>query len=188
MANLKSILKAGFPFLSAGLSLAGGPIVGAAANAVGEALGLKKPDPSTGELDSAFSKIPPDQLPAVIQGLKEREQQFQVSMAQMGYNDAETLARIDEQDRESARNREVALKDKFWTPLTAIALVFIAGYFVTLWWVCVHGVAPSNSELAHELVLCLTLAVGAIINYFFGASHGQTASTQALANIAGGTK
>lgn len=184
MASLKSILKAGFPFISAGLSLAGGPLAGAATTALAGVLGVTKPNPTADDLDSAFAKIPPDQLPAVIQKLKDSEQQYQLNMKQLGYNDAETLAKIDEQDRESARNREIATKDKFWTPLTVIALLFITGYFVTLWWVCVHGVSPSNAELAHELVLCLTLAVGAIINYFFGASHSQTQSTQALADIA----
>jgi cation transport ATPase len=184
MASLKGILKAGFPFISAGLSLAGGPIAGAAANALGQVLGISKQNPSVDDLDAAFAKIPPDQLPGVIQSMKAAEQNYQQNMTQMGYTDAETLAKIDEQDRESARNREVALKDKFWTPLTFIALLFIFGYFLTLYWVCVHGVAAANAELAHELVIALTLAVGAIINYYFGSSHSQTASTQALADIA----
>lgn len=174
MANLKSILKGGFPFISTGLDMAG-PLGGVAKNVLGAALGVDKPNPSADDLDTAFSKIPADQLGPMIERMKAAEQQFQLDAQKLGFQDAESLAKIAADDRDSARRREEIVHDN--TPRN-LAYIYAAGFFLTLAAeICIAiWVKDINQLVMKSIDVLLGAELGMVLGskeYYFGSSRGQ---------------
>lgn len=145
----------------------GGPLAGLAVRAISGAI-LGHPDGSEEDVEAAMLGATPDQLLA----LKKAEQDFQVQMRELDVN----LERISADDRASARQREVALKD--WTPkMLAGGVVF--GFFATLYWVLTHGIAPDAQSIL-ILVGGLATGLGQVLNYYFGSSVGSKRKTELL--------
>jgi F0F1-type ATP synthase membrane subunit c/vacuolar-type H+-ATPase subunit K len=179
MPNIKSILKIGFPFISAGLSAAG-PLGAMAGNALGAVLGVSKSNPSSDELESAFSKIPPDQLSGVIERMKQAEQQFQLDAQKLGYEHAEQIEKLGEQDRENARNREILVRDK--VP-AILAIGVTLGFFGLLGAMLWFSPPASNKDLLNIMLGSLGTAWIAIIGYYFGSSKGSDDKNQIISNL-----
>ena len=108
-------------------SAVGGPLAGMATRAISDAL-LGKPDGTEQELEKAVASATPEQLLA----LKKAEQEFAVKMRELDID----LERISNEDRDSARNREVSLRD--WTPRVLAGLITV-GYFGVLFWMLRFG-------------------------------------------------
>jgi len=140
----------------------GGPLAGMATRAISEAL-LGKPDGTEDELIEAGKNVTPEQLLA----LKQAEQDFVVRMRELDVD----LERISNQDRDSARNREIQLKDI--TPKVLAAIITL-GYFGVLFWMLNHGL-PNNGGSEAMLVMLGTLgtAWGGVVAYYFGSSAGS---------------
>lgn len=172
------VLKKAFPFLSAAASL-GGPLGTMAASAVGSALGLNKAPANDGDSIStaiATAFATPEQRAALIKA----EQDFQVQMQQLGYQHAEEIEQIAAKDRDSARNREIQVKDK--TP-RILALVVIVLTFAGEGWYFTHG-APANAspELIGRILGTLDSALILVLSYYFGSSAGSDRKTEIIAN------
>lgn len=174
------ILKKAFPYISAASSL-GGPLGTMAAAAVGAALGLNKPlgsapDALANAIAAAFAD------PAQRAALLKAEQDFQVQMQQLGYEHAEEIENIAALDRDSARKREVQVKD--WTP-RILAFVVVALCFFGEAYYFMHG-SPSNAspELIGRILGTLDAAVMLVLSYYFGSSAGSDEKTKTLSNIA----
>src|SRR5690348_6850950 len=102
--KIKSLLGALAPSIATAL---GGPVAGMAVGALSKAV-LGNPldgqaDPSKIE-DAVLSAADP----SVYAAIRKADQDFQALMDQHGID----LAKVAEQDRESARNREAAVRDK----------------------------------------------------------------------------
>ncbi len=147
----------------------GGPLAGMATRAISEAL-LGKPDGSEQELAEAAARATPEQLLA----LKQAEQDFAVKMRELDID----LERIANEDRSSARNREVATRD--WTPRVLAGLV-TGGYFGVLFYMLKNGL-PQHGGSEAMLVMLGTLgtAWGGIMAYYFGSSAGSKAKDEAM--------
>lgn len=143
-------------------SAVGGPLAGMATRAISEAL-LGKPDGAEAELIEAAKTATPEQLLA----LKKAEQDFTVRMRELDID----LERLSNEDRASARDREVKTKD--WTPRLLAAGVTV-GYFSVLFWMMKNGL-PRNGGSEAMLVMLGTLgtAWGGIVAYYFGSSAGS---------------
>jgi hypothetical protein len=143
-------------------SAVGGPLAGMAVRTISDAL-LGKPDGTEEELAQAALGATPEQLLA----LKKAEQDFIVQMRELDID----LERIGNQDRDSARNREIKLKDV--TPKVLAAIITV-GYFGVLFWMLNYGL-PSNGGSEAMLVMLGTLgtAWGGIVAYYFGSSAGS---------------
>jgi hypothetical protein len=143
-------------------SAVGGPLAGMAVRTISDAL-LGKPDGTEEELTQAALAATPEQLLA----LKKAEQDFIVQMRELDID----LERIGNQDRDSARNREIKLKDV--TPKVLAAIITV-GYFGVLFWMLNYGL-PSNGGSEAMLVMLGTLgtAWGGIVAYYFGSSAGS---------------
>jgi hypothetical protein len=143
-------------------SAVGGPLAGMAVRTISDAL-LGKPDGTEEELAQAALAATPEQLLA----LKKAEQDFIVQMRELDID----LERIGNQDRDSARNREIKLKDV--TPKVLAAIITV-GYFGVLFWMLNYGL-PSNGGSEAMLVMLGTLgtAWGGIVAYYFGSSAGS---------------
>ena len=150
-------------------SAVGGPLAGMATRAISEAL-LGKPDGSEQELAEAAAKATPEQLLA----LKQAENEFAVKMRELDID----LERIANEDRNSARHREIQTKD--WTPRVLAGLI-TSGYFGALFYMLVNGL-PQHGGSEAMLVMLGTLgtAWGGIVAYYFGSSAGSKEKTEAM--------
>lgn len=150
-------------------SAVGGPLAGMATRAISEAL-LGKPDGTEQELENAVASATPEQLLA----LKKAEQEFAVKMRELDID----LERISNEDRDSARSREVSLRD--WTPRVLAGLITV-GYFGVLFWMLRFGLPNTGSSEALLVMLgALGTAWGGVVAYYFGSSAGSKEKTEAM--------
>jgi hypothetical protein len=150
-------------------SAVGGPLAGMATRAISEAL-LGKPDGSEAELAEAAARATPEQLLA----LKQAEQDFAVRMRELDID----LERIANEDRNSARNREIKTKD--WTPKLLAGLI-TGGYFGVLFYMLIHGLPTTGGSEAMLVMLgTLGTAWGGVVAYYFGSSAGSKEKTEAM--------
>lgn len=153
-------------------SAVGGPLAGMATRAISEAL-LGKPDGSEQELADAAAKASPDQLLA----LKQAENDFAVKMRELDID----LERIANQDRDSARHREIQTKD--WMP-RILAFVIVAGFMLTVFLVLLGHVEGMRDPLMATTVGTLIGFVSAkceqVVAYYFGSSAGSKAKDEAM--------
>lgn len=149
----------------------GGPLAGMATKMISEAL-LGKPDGTEAELVEAAAKATPEQLLA----LKKAEQDFAIKMRELDID----LERIANEDRNSARNREIKTKDL--TPrFLAAAVTF--GFFGVLSWMIANGLPANGGEAMLVMLGTLGTAWGAIISYYFGSSAGSREKTDQLNQV-----
>ena len=146
----------------------GGPLAGMATRAISEAL-LGKPDGTEDELVEAAKNATPEELLA----LKQAEQSFVVRMRELDVD----LERIANEDRSSARDREVKTGD--WTP-KALAAAVTLGFFGVLGYMISNGLPQHGGEAMLVMLGTLGTAWGAIISYYFGSSAGSKEKTDAL--------
>jgi hypothetical protein len=172
MPDVKGFLKKAFPFIAAAAGL-GGPLGTLAAGAVGNALGLKV-DSNLDAIGAAIAGAKPEQISA----LQQAEADLQVKLQQIGFEHVEELERLAEADRESARARQVAVKDRV-PGLLAIGIS--VGFFSVLGLVGFHGVLPQSEKLVDIMLGSLGAAWLSVVTYYFGSSAGSDRKTELLA-------
>ena len=165
METLLNLVKTVAPSIATAV---GGPLAGMATRAISEAL-LGKPDATEDELVEAAKNATPEQLLA----LKQAEQDFVVRMRELDVD----LERIANEDRSSAREREVKTGD--WTP-KALAAAVTCGFFGVLFWMIANGLPANGGEAMLVMLGTLGTAWGAIVSYYFGSSAGSREKTQAM--------
>lgn len=151
----------------------GGPLGGLAVKALGSAFGLSQ-DATEDQVAAAVAGASPSDLLA----LKQADQQFAKDMKSLDVD----LERISMQDRDSARQREVAVRDNTNRNL---AYAYTAGYFGLLWSILYFGVKPEVETLINVLIGILTAAQAAIMGYYFGSSKGSDDKNKIIANQKG---
>lgn len=141
-------------------SLLGGPLGGAAVEAVGKALGMS--DATADKVQRALTSgnLTAEQIAA----LQAADMQLKTRMAELGI-DAEKLAA---EDRANARAMQSATGS--WVP-PALACSVTVGYFAILMGLMSHRFELGNSEGLTLLLGSLTTAWGSIVAYYYGASH-----------------
>jgi hypothetical protein len=111
-------------------------------------------------------KIPEDERAKMSVQLAEMEQQAKLKALDLEF-----------QDRKSAREREMAVKD--WTP-RVIAMFVLSVYAFIQWYVLTHIVAQEMREIVMRTLGTLDAIVGAIIYYYYGSSAGSAHKTQII--------
>lgn len=177
MPNVLGFFKKIAPFMATALSL-GGPLGTMAGSAITAALGAK-PGSKVDDVLASLTKTPmtSEQLAAV----QKAEQDFQLQMKQMDIQSVEDMLSMDVEDRASARNREIQVKDH--VP-AILAFCITVGFFLTLWYVFGHGVKPEAHDLAIGMVQVLGTAWVGVVSYYFGSSAGSAAKTKIIGDIA----
>jgi hypothetical protein len=172
MDKLLDLVKTVAPSIA---SAVGGPLAGMATRVISEAL-LGKPDGTEQELLQAAEKATPEQLLA----LKQAENDFAVKMRELDID----LERIAGADRDSARNREIKVRD--WMP-RILAFVIVAGFMLTVFLVLLGYVDGMRDPLMATTVGTLIGFVSAkceqVVAYYFGSSAGSKAKDEAINRI-----
>jgi hypothetical protein len=151
------------PMLGAAL---GGPLGAAAGQLVGDAFGIKDATPESIQAAIQTGTLGPDQI---VQ-LKKAEQDFQLRMQEMGFKDAEALAELAFKDRDSARNREIQVKDR--TPAIGFYGITL-GFFGILAWMLHKSPPPESKDVLNIMLGSLGTAWITAVAYYYGASLHQ---------------
>lgn len=171
----KAVVQSVAPTLATAL---GGPLAGVAVGALSEAV-LGKKNGTEKEISQALQTASPDLLLA----MKKADQDFQVRMTELGVD----LEKLANQDRDSARQREIAVKDK--TP-SRLAYMIIGGFFAISiaqiiglmgYGDIVSKVPPQGWLLIGNISGYLANEAKAAASYFFGTTEGSKEKTDLLA-------
>lgn len=147
----------------------GGPLVGSAIKAIGDALGIT--EPTEEKIEAALKGATPTELLA----LRKADQEFTLQMKKLDINlETAYLA-----DRDSARRREVEVKDKTNRNL---AYLYTAGYFAVLAVIFLYEVPQASRDLLNILLGIMSGAQVAIMQYYFGSSKGSSDKNQLMMN------
>lgn len=171
MADWKSTLQAVAPTLATAL---GGPLAGVAIAVAARALGGRGDIGENAEelVKAAVLSGNPDTLVK----LKEAENQFLIDLERLGVE----RERIASDDRASARQREVAVKDSM---PGLIALAVLTGFFGILGALIFVDLPPKSEAPLNVMLGALGTLVVSIGAYYFGSSAGSAAKTKILDRI-----
>jgi hypothetical protein len=167
--DISNVLKTVSPWIASAL---GGPLAGVAIDALANVLGLQ--DKTVESVKNALSSATPEQLLAV----KQADQDFQVKMQALGYANIKDMQALEDADRDSARNREIQVKDN--TPKTLAYI--IVGAFVIISGGVVFGTPSVDSALAGTIIGYLAAKADQPFSYYFGSTKGSSEKTQIMAS------
>ena len=97
-------------------------------------------------------------------------------MTKLGFENAEAIAKLAVQDRDSARQREVNIKD--WTP--RILGYFIVGAFIGIAYGVMFHKMTADSVLAGTIIGYLSAKAEQVVAFYFGSSSAQEHTTTLL--------
>lgn len=166
--DFKSIIQAAAPMLGAAI---GGPFGGAAGKLIAQALG--NPEAKPEEIPALLGAATPEQMAAI----KKADQDFQVRMAAMGYDNTEKLAALAVDNTKDARDMQKQTR----SPVPALlTLVTVLGFFGLL-----IGAAAGHFKLEGSDVLMLLLGVlaretASVYNFWLGSSDGSRQKTEIM--------
>lgn len=94
---------------------------------------------------------------------------------------AETeVLKIDASDRDSARQREMAVRDKM---PAVLAIAVTIGFFGILSYMLMYGAPKDGGEALFIMLGSLGTSWTGIISYYFGSSSGSAKKTQIMAEM-----
>ncbi len=172
--DVTSIVTKLAPMIATGL---GGPLAGGAVAALEAAFGLNTEGTTTDKqnaLVAAISGATPDQLLAI----KKADNDYAVQMATLGFKNVADLEQLAANDRDSARKREIEVKDN--TP-KVLAYSLTIGFFLVLGFMLFANVPTGSRDLLNILLGMLATSFSGVIAYYFGSSAGSAEKTKLLA-------
>jgi hypothetical protein len=167
----KSLVKTVAPWIGTAL---GGPMGGMAVTAISSALGVSQP--TEDNLKQAMAGATPDDLLK----LKQADQDFQEKMQALGFTHLEDMATIAAGDRNSARLRQMAVKDKTPSILAYVLVAASIGLVATV--VTGHALGikdPGTAALVGSMIGGLQAEVKQALAYMYGVVTGGPDDTQA---------
>lgn len=138
----------------------GGPLAGMAVKVATDALGVESSE-------SALSELVLSGNPDALLKLKAAEHTFKIELKRLGIE----LAKIDQEDRESARE----LSKVNMIPQIILSTLYTLGYFVVMYQFVTGDIViqPESTTAFNILLGVLTAAQTQIMNFFFGSSSGS---------------
>lgn len=165
----KSVISTVAPWLGTAL---GGPLGGAAVGAVADALGLS--EKTEGAIKQALAGVTPEQMLA----MKTADQSFAIEMQKLGFTNVQAMEQIAAGDRDSARKREIEVKDH--TPRN-LAYAITIGFFSILAVLMFGDIPTGSKEVLYIMLGTLGTAWTGVISYYFGSTSGSVEKTKLLA-------
>jgi hypothetical protein len=148
----------------------GGPLAGLAVKTLSNVL-LGHEEGDADAVATAIQNATPEQL----SDIKKIDADFKIRMKELEID----LERISAGDRDSARKREMEIKDHMPKILAAGVTV---GFFGCLFWMFVYGVPKNGNEALLLMLGALQTAFTGIVAYYFGSSSGSKAKTDLMAS------
>lgn len=170
--DITSILKTVAPWLATAMT---GPLGGMAITAAADALGLT--DKTEAGLKLALSGATADDMLK----LKQADQAFSVQMEGLGFDNMEKMAALANADLDSARNREIQVKDR--TP-KILAYLITAGFFGMLAAMLFKIIPNENRDILNIMLGALGSTFGAVTSYYYGSTRGSETKSALLAQAA----
>ena len=170
--DIKTILATVAPWIGTAL---GGPLGGMAVTAAADALGLS--DKTEAAIKQAISGATPEQLLL----LKNADNDFSLKMQALGFDSMEKMASLENADRDSARNREIQVKDR--TP-KILAYLITAGFFGMLAAMLFKIIPTENRDILNIMLGALGSTFGAVTSYYYGSTRGSETKSAMLAQAA----
>jgi len=182
--NLKTAIGAIAPTLA---TMLGGPLAGTAVSALTSAFGMQSSGDNAKDT-SAITKVVQDgkMTPEIIAAVRAADQKHSEIIGQQGIDLAKLNASHEEAmestaagDRNSARQREIALKDKVPARL---AYMIIGGFFVTaiaqvvtfvVWPEQIGKIPPQAWVIIGNISGYLAAEAKAAASYYFGSTTGS---------------
>lgn len=148
----------------------GGPLAGAATKFIANKF-LGDENASSEQIADFVMNASPEQL----NELKTIDNNFKLDMKKLGVD----VYRIDHQDRNNARDREV--KTGSWAN-AILAGIVVLGFFATVGYVLIKGlnVEPASAALIGTLIGYVSAKADQVISYYFGSSAGSKEKNQLL--------
>lgn len=169
----KDFLRKAFPFLTVAATAFGGPVGAAGANILGAALGEKiKPEELEAKL-TTLTMTEEGRLKA-----QDAEASFKLAMEKMGFDHIEELEKVAAGDRDSARKREMAIKDKM--PMI-LGVGVNAVFFAVIGFLIFKPVPDASKDVLLILLGALTVQSKEVYGYYFGSSAGSAKKDDILA-------
>lgn len=164
MSSWKDIVATVAPTIASAL---GTPLAGLAVGAIGEVFGLSQATQE--QVAQAVSGA----KPADLFKLKEAEYVFAQKMRELEVD----MMKISAEDRNSARQREVDIRDRL---PAFLAMLVTAGFFGVLYFMAIQEVPKESKDALNIMLGSLGTAWIQVISYYFGSSSGSAAKTQLL--------
>lgn len=156
------------------------PVAGVAVEGLCKALGLEPTVENAQKIaeQAAAGKLTGDQFIA----LQRAEQDFQLRAQELGFKNLESLEEIAFKDRDSARNRQIQLKDKTPQILSYIALSVWALMNGVLLWMAYGGKSlPTDmSPIIMRVLGTMDALLGLAFSFFFGTTYGSQMKNELL--------
>lgn len=170
MMDIKSILATVAPWIATAIS---GPLGGMAITAAADALGLT--EKTEAGLKLALSGATADDMLK----LKQADIDFSLQMQALGFKNMEAMAALGNADRDSARNREIQVKDR--TP-KILAYLITAGFFGMLAAMLFKIIPDENRDILNIMLGALGTTWSGVTQYYYGSTKGGEAKSALLAN------
>jgi len=175
--KLADVVKGAAPLLGAALGLAG-PAGAVAGRLVAAALGTPE-----GDEDAALAAVAAN--PDAVLKLKELEARHAEELERLSLE----VTRLEVQDRQSARAREMAVIAATGKPdrnLVYLAWAILVGFVGLTAGLTIHPPPQDTTGVIYMLYATLGNSFIAVISYYFGSSAGSKAKDGALAAKANG--
>lgn len=174
----KTVGKVGFPFLSAA-AVAGGPFATMAAASLGKALGIDTPESNPDAIADVMAKATLDPLERAK--LIQAENEFKLQMATLNINHEDEIEKIAAADRDSARNREIQVRDK--TPQVGFYCLLLGffGALSLLFWI---PIPDPNKATIYGMIGSLGTLLITAATYYYGTNASSSRKTELLAQAA----
>ena len=166
--NWKDIVKTVAPTIASAL---GGPAAGMGIKFLADKL-LGDPNATEIDVENYIKTASPDDMLK----LKQLDVDFKLKMKQLDID----VFKLEVSDRDSARKREIAVKDKAPSILAGVITI---GFFAVFYFVFTNVLPEGNSQAIFILVGALTAGLTQVLNYYFGSSKGSSDKTKQIVDM-----
>lgn len=145
-----------------------------AVTAAANALGLS--DKTESAIKTALSGATPEQMLA----LRQADNDFAIKMQALGFDNMESMAKLENADRDSARNREIQVKDRTPKILAYFVTTMFFGVLVALMF---KLIPPENRDILNIMLGALGSTWANIMGYYYGTTKGSESKTAIIAQM-----
>ena len=179
MSDWKKVLGTVAPWIGAAATGGVPALIGMAAAQLGSAFG-KDVEGSVEAIAQAVRGATPEQMLA----LKQADNEFAMTMQRLGFENTQALERIAADDRASARQMHMAVRD-LSTPI--LSYMVVLAFFTTVYILLTQTVEIQTEMRDVVMVLIGTLATSftQVLNFRFGTSAGSKEKTDIIKRLGG---